>query len=181
VDLRSKWRGDAALLQDLLACYREPHRRYHTLQHLQECFERFDELRDVAHRPEEVELAIWFHDAIYDPRRDDNEARSAAWARASVGERVAELVLATRHDASPARLDAQVLVDVDLWILGSPPQRFEEYERQVRQEYAWVPLAEYRRGRAELLGNLLKRPTIYHTPRFIERYEAQARRNLATR
>jgi predicted metal-dependent HD superfamily phosphohydrolase len=181
VDLRKRWHGDAELLARLLASYREPHRHYHTVQHLAECFERFDELRDLALHAEEIEVAIWFHDAIYDPRRGDNEARSADWARSAAGRRVAELVLATRHEATPAGLDAQVLVDVDLWILGSPPGRFDEYERQVRREYAWIPPSEYERRRGELLANLLKRPTIYRTQRFIERYEPQARKNLARR
>lgn len=181
MDLHSRWRGDAALLEQLLARYREPHRHYHTLQHLAECFEKFDELRDVAAHPGDVELAIWFHDAVYEPRRDDNEARSADWARATVGERVAELVMATRHEAVPADIDAQVLVDVDLSILGAPPTRFDEYERQVREEYRWVPEFLYRRKRREILASFLARPTIYSTPRFIERHEAQARQNLTRR
>jgi predicted metal-dependent HD superfamily phosphohydrolase len=179
VDLRNRWHGDAALLEQLLACYREPHRHYHTLQHLEECFEKLDELRDLAAHPADVELAIWFHDAIYDTRRDDNEARSAAWAKATVGERIAQLVIATRHEAVPADIDAQVLVDVDLSILGAPQPRFEEYERQVREEYRWVPGPIYRRKRRQVLESFLERPTIYSTQRFIERYEAQARRNLA--
>lgn len=179
MDLRKRWRGDAALLEQLLERYREPHRHYHTLQHLEECFEKLDELRDVAPHADDVELAIWFHDAIYDTRRDDNEARSAEWANATVGARVAQLVMATRHDAVPGDIDAQVLVDVDLSILGAPPARFEEYERQVREEYRWVPGLIYRRKRREILESFLARPTIYNTERFIERYEAQARRNLA--
>jgi predicted metal-dependent HD superfamily phosphohydrolase len=179
VDLRSRWHGDAALLEQLLARYREPHRHYHTLRHLEECFQKFDELRDVASYPDAVEMAIWFHDAIYDPRRDDNEARSADWAKAAVGERVAALVLATRHEAVPADVDAQVLVDVDLAILGAPPARFDEYERQVREEYRWVPEPIYRHQRRQILDRFLARRSIYHTQRFIARYEAQARVNLA--
>ena len=181
MDLRSRWHGQAGLLEELLARYREPHRHYHTLRHLEECFEKLDELRDLAAHPEEVALAIWFHDAIYDPGRDDNEARSAAWARRTVGEPIAELVMATRHDAVPAKVDAQVLVDVDLAILGAPPRRFEEYERQVREEYCWVPAPDYDLQRRQILDTFLARPTIYNTRRFIERYEAQARRNLARR
>ena len=101
MDLRSRWPLDEALYQDLVARYREPHRRYHTLQHLEECFARFDELRALAEHPRDVELAIWFHDAIYDTRRSDNEARSAAWGRSVAGERVHDLVMATRHEAAP--------------------------------------------------------------------------------
>ena len=181
MDLRSRWRGEPQLLEELLARYREPHRHYHTVQHLAECLEKFDDLRDLAAHPEDVELAIWFHDAIYDPRRDDNESRSAEWARAAVGERVAGLVVATRHDAVPPDVDAEVLVDVDLWILGAPQARFDQYQRQVRAEYAWLPEPVYRRRRREILDGFLARPAIYNTQRFIERYEVQARRNLARR
>src|SRR5688572_4255858 len=114
------------LLQELVARYSEPHRRYHTLRHLDECFERLDEIRAEAERPAEVELALWFHDAIYDTKRQDNEAKSAAWASSSVlsaglhpdiAARVRALIMATRHNAVPDGPDEKVLVDVDLSIL----------------------------------------------------------------
>jgi predicted metal-dependent HD superfamily phosphohydrolase len=127
-----------------------------------------------------VELAIWFHDAIYDTRRSDNEQRSADWAVSSTGNsNLRALVMATRHEAVPEGIDAQVLVDVDLSILGAEPQRFDEYEVQVRQEYGWVPGMIYRRKRREILESFLERPTVYRTARFIERYEPRARANLA--
>lgn len=187
---RAPWRSLGAqapepLYHALLDCYREPHRRYHTLEHLHECLAIFDAVRALAERPEEVELALWFHDAIYDVRRDDNEARSAAWARASVGgeagERIHALVMATAHDAALEGADAKLIVDIDLSILGAEPARFAEYEAQIRQEYDFVPEALYRRRRAALLQRFLDRPTIFSTPYFIERYEARARANLATR
>lgn len=179
MDLRSRWPLDEALYQDLVARYREPHRRYHTLQHLEECFARFDELRALAEHPRDVELAIWFHDAIYDTRRSDNEARSAAWGRSVAGERVHDLVMATRHEAAPRSADEKALVDVDLWILGAPRERFDEYEAQVREEYGWVPAIIYRRKRRHVLESIAARPTIYNTAAFVQRYEKQARENLA--
>jgi predicted metal-dependent HD superfamily phosphohydrolase len=72
-----------------------------------------------------------------------------------------------------------VLVDVDLSILGATQSRFDEYERQVREEYGWVPEPIYRRKRREILESFLGRPAIYNTARFIGRYEQQARANLA--
>ncbi len=179
MDLRSRWPLDEALYQDLIARYREPHRRYHTPQHLEECFARFDEVAALAEHPRDVELAIWFHDAIYDTHRTDNEARSAAWGRSVAGERVHDLVMATRHDAVPQSADEKVLVDVDLWILGAPQARFDEYEAQVREEYGWVPKFVYRRKRREVLESIAARPAIYNTVPFVERYELQARENLA--
>ncbi len=179
--------ADEALFQDLTTRYSEPHRKYHTMQHLHECFEKLQELRALARKPEEIELALWFHDAIYDTRRKDNEEKSAEWARSTVveagvaapaGDRVYELVMATRHNAVPAGLDAQILVDVDLSILGASPDRFDEYERQIRQEYSWVPGLLFRRERRKVLTDFLKRRTIFQTKQFIAAYEARARANL---
>lgn len=181
-------RADDGLLQQVIARYREPHRRYHTLRHLEECLEKLEELRPRAERPAEVEPALWFHDAIYDPRRHDNEERSAGWASESalalglepeLARRLHALVMTTRHEAEPRGVDQAVLVDIDLSILGASPARFDEYETQVREEYRWVPAFIYRRERKKMLQSLASRPTIYRTPLFIERYEQQARENLA--
>ena len=173
---------------DLVARYAEPHRHYHTRHHLEECFEHLDKLRAFAERPAEVELALWYHDAIHDPRSSENEARSAelaaailrqAGAPADCTQRVHDLILATRHSAAPHSADARVLLDVDLAILAAPPERFDEYERQVRAEYAHVPNFIFRRERAKLLRAFLSRPAIFHTPIFAARYEQPARANLA--
>ena len=172
----------------LIARYQEAHRHYHTVQHLDECFARLDEV-DVAIEPApEVELALWYHDAIYDTHRQDNEAQSAALAhsdgeRAGLPEavlaRVDALILATRHDAAPATPDARLLVDVDLAILGAPVEGFDEYERQIGAEYAWVPGPLFRRTRREILEGFLTRPRIYATEAFHARFEDAARANIA--
>lgn len=176
----------AGLFDELMARYGEPHRHYHTARHLDECFGQMS--RELAERPAEVELALWFHDAIYQPKRQDNEARSADWARASAlaagvaagcADRLHALVMATRHEAVPQGRDQQVLVDIDLSILGASAARFEEYERQVREEYAWVPGFVFRSKRKSILRQFLARPTIYSTAPFRERLEAPARANLA--
>jgi len=177
----------AGLYEELMARYAEPHRHYHTARHLAECLTELTAVRADATRPAEVELALWFHDAIYDTARHDNEQRSADWARsvvaqagldAGVGERVAALIMATRHDAIPADADAAVLVDVDLSILGAPPLRFDEYEREVRAEYARVPQVIFRRERRKILLRLLERPQLYNTARMRESHEPRARANL---
>lgn len=171
----------------VLMRYAEDHRHYHTLQHLEECAERLAELQDTVSNLAEVQLALWFHDAVYDPRRGDNEIQSADWAREAAlklgvagasADRIHQLILFTRHNEVPRGLDAEVLIDVDLAILGASPQRFEQYEEQVRQEYAWVPIAEFRHKRAEILRGFLARPALFSTPRFRARYEAHARENL---
>ena len=190
---RRCWRGIGArsdgdtVRAAVLGAWREPQRRYHTLQHLAECIAAFGPVRDLAQAPGEVELAVWFHDAIYDVRRHDNEARSADWARdamvaagahADAAERVHRLVMATRHAAPASAPDAMLLVDVDLSILGAPAERFAQYEAQVRDEYAWVDEAAFRLRRREVLTGFLARPTIYATDPFRTRLEAAARANL---
>lgn len=187
----ASWQGlaqaPAGLYEELAAAYAEPQRHYHTAQHLDECFAHFDAIGPLAAHPAEVALALWFHDAIYDPKRQDNEEKSAEWARRAVlaaggapeaAARVHALVMATRHAAVPRGRDEEVLVDIDLSILGAPPGRFDEYERQVRAEYAWVPEFLFRRKRRQILAEFLARASIFATAPLRERIEAQARANL---
>jgi predicted metal-dependent HD superfamily phosphohydrolase len=177
-----------ALLHQVVAAYSEPQRYYHNLQHLQECLNLFGQHHHSAQDPACVELALWFHDAVYDPRAQDNEVRSADWAESALREaRVAEttvgkvrdLILATRHTEIPQSPDKQLIVDIDLAILGASPERFAEYELQIRAEYAWVPEAEFRQKRGAILQSFLNHHPIYHTPSIREQREQPARRNLA--
>ena len=198
VDFLSSWRcawqgcgarGDGLDVERaLLARYAEPRRRYHTVQHLAECLAYFELAQDLPPHPADVELAIWFHDAVYDPRRHDNEKLSAEWARhalsgagapAETAQRVSDLVMITRrHPENVVALDAQVLIDVDLAILGAAPARFTQYEQQIREEYAHLPIWTFRWKRAEVLRGMLNRQRIYNTPRFHDALEAIARENL---
>jgi predicted metal-dependent HD superfamily phosphohydrolase len=177
----------AGLLGELRARYSEPDRFYHTLEHLRECFEALAPAAALAERLPEVQLAIWFHDAVYDTRASDNEERSgrlarealvAAGAAAAVAARVEALVLATRHDAVPRDADARLVVDLDLGILGASAARFDEYESQIRREYSWVPDSAFRDARAAVLTRFLERPSIYRTAWFASRLEQRARENL---
>jgi len=173
----------------VVARWSESGRHYHAPQHLRECLAAFDEAATLAQRPAEVEAALWFHDAVYDPHRHDNEARSADLWRtmlepAGIAEdtlqRVAALVLATRHGvAEPASADAALVVDIDLAILGAPRARFAEYERQIRAEYAFVPIEVYREKRRAVLQGFAQRPRLYTTAHFHARCDAPARENLA--
>ena len=166
------------ILALLKARYAEPHRRYHTLEHIEHCLSEFDPRQ--AADPKAVELAIWFHDAVYDPRRSDNEERSAAWLLELMPEqtKAAAMVRVTK-DHRPSTPDEALLVDVDLAILGQPAERFDRYERQIREEYSWVPSLIFHMKRRSILKGFLDRPFIYQTEPFRAKYEAQARRNLA--
>ena len=175
------------VLASLLARWSEPHRKYHTLQHLRECLDVFGRHRALAEHPGEVAIALWFHDAVHDPSRHDNEAASAAWARrvlmdagadAAAADRVHALIMATCHSEVPRTPDARLLVDIDLAILGADPARFAEYERQIRDEYGFVPEAVFRDKRAAILRGFLERPALFATAHYVDRFDQPARANL---
>jgi predicted metal-dependent HD superfamily phosphohydrolase len=173
------------LFTELATKYAEPNRYYHNTAHLEDCLAVFDIMRHQAQRPAEVELALWFHDSIYDVKGKENEELSAAWAVSELAgsnieviQRIKQLILATKHQVAPSDPDQQLLVDIDLSILGRELAVFDRFDAQIRQEYAWVPEEEYRPGRAKVLQQFLDRPNIYSTPMMRERYEQQARSNL---
>ena len=181
-------KGDPGpVLAEIERRYSEPGRHYHTLTHLEACLDTFESVRSLCERPDEAELALWLHDLIWTPLGTDNEVRSAAWAEAccrqsgltpDIGDRVARLILATRHDGTPLSGDAAVVADVDLAILGASPEAFERYESAIRAEYAGVPEVEFRAGRARVLGSFLDRRAIFTTPVMHEALERRARANL---
>lgn len=169
----------------LVAAYATPPRAYHNLDHIAHCLAEFATVRYLATAPNAVEAALWFHDAVYDPQRHDNEAASAEFATqelaavdASLLTTVQRLIRATTHAQAPTDTDEALMLDVDLAILGQPAAQFDAYERGIREEYAWVPDALFREKRAEILRGFLARPSLYHTPALHTRYEAAARTNL---
>ncbi len=179
----------AATFAELVRRHGEAHRHYHTFEHVAACLGWLDVCAGAAERPDEVALALFFHDAIYDPHASDNEAKSAELARArlsSLGappaaiDRIADHVLATRaHHANTS--DARLTVDIDLTILGVSPAAFDVFERRIRAEYAHVPDELFVAGRRAVLEGFLARDTIYATPILHDRLERAARDNLARR
>ena len=181
--------GNADMVyNDLVARYTEPHRAYHTLEHIRHCLDELEQVKHLATNPEAVELALWYHDAIYHTKAKDSEERSAmlmvemvrgASLSDDLGQLVANLIVATKHTVAPTDPDIQLLVDIDLSILGQPEDKFDEYERQVRKEYEWVSQDAFVIGRSAILRSFLDRPAIYSTQFFRNKYEAQARANIA--
>jgi predicted metal-dependent HD superfamily phosphohydrolase len=180
-------RVDWATYTKLMEVYAEPHRAYHNLQHLAECLEIRHRLGVKSQTPHEVDLALWFHDAIYDPSARDSEGRSAQWLDdvacavgldADVRTRLHALVMVTCHDAAPRSAAESTLVDADLAILGASPSRFDDYCRQIREEYRHVPSLLYRIRRRQILQGFSNRSRIYTTEAFHLSLEEQARDNL---
>jgi predicted metal-dependent HD superfamily phosphohydrolase len=174
----------------LVAAYSAPERHYHNLEHLGEMFKVAGRLAVHTDDVAALQLAIWFHDAVYDPRANDNEFRSGELAvdllgpigvPASTIERVVRLIHATtHHDANlpPPDRDTATLLDADLAILGATEDRYARYASAIRKEYAWVPDPDYQKGRSSVLSRFLARPRLFcHTIMF-EEGEARARANM---
>lgn len=183
------------VFHQLVTAYEEPCRHYHTLTHLESCLVHLNEMKGLLKSPKEVELALWFHDVVYDPHSMSNELDSAVWLKYFLESgdrpliqvnRVYSHILATRHHYKVVDLDRQFMLDIDLAILGSTAAEFREFELNIRREYAWIPQEAYCRKRVEVLQSFFGyaervnswRSPIYQTDYFREHYEAQAEQNV---
>ena len=178
-----------AVRDELIARYSEPHRRYHTMTHIEDCLAQVAASTDMDETQRALmHAAIWFHDAIYDATRSDNEAESAklaaerlatAGAEPAFVDEVVRLILLTAGHSVPADdVIGARLVSIDLSILGAEADRYDAYAAAIREEYAHVPEPLYRAGRAAILGRFLESEALFADPLWAERYEAQARANL---
>jgi predicted metal-dependent HD superfamily phosphohydrolase len=180
-----------AALERLLAAHQEPHRAYHSVEHISALLVLLDAHGANASNPDALKLAILYHDVVYDPRRSDNEAVSADVARRDLKElgiapamveRVALLVLATQHGAQspdPADTDLALLLDLDLSVLAAVPKDYDAYAAAIRREYKHVPSLLYRPGRRRVLQKFLDADQLYRTPTLKATWEDAARANLA--
>jgi len=176
----------------LTAIYSGGDRHYHDLRHIETLLALAEENAREISDNEAIEAAIWFHDAVYDTRKADNEEQSAELATEllagiAADERLGFIAAMIRASANhripasmqaPAAHDCALFLDMDLAILGSPAEEFAAYERAVRREYHWVPEKEWVAGRSQVLRNFLARPYIYASPQFQRSHEAAARSNL---
>lgn len=180
-------RGQADIYRQLISAWSARSRHYHSVTHLEACLRELEAARAEVIEPAMVELALWFHDAIYRTYRRDNEERSAEWAEATLcklgatpetGARIASYVIGTKHGQQALSGDAAYVVDIDLSILGEAPDTYDQFEQQVRREYWWVGRKRFARTRIGVLSSFLARSSIFSTKAFQERYERRARANL---
>lgn len=181
-----------ALWQAVATRYNEVQRAYHTLRHIEQLFAQFEQVKSHLYEPHIIALALYYHDVIYEPTRSDNELKSAEYAVEALQEYLsaaqcqliyALIMMTATHqldelvDANK-RSDAAYLLDMDLSILGAAWSEYEQYASAVRQEYAHVPVTDYRIGRTAVLTRLLAHPKLYLTEYYFERLEEQARNNI---
>jgi predicted metal-dependent HD superfamily phosphohydrolase len=182
----------------LLERWTEAHRRYHNRTHLDHVLGTLQQLaadEDGETSPGSADLgdlaalAAWYHDAVYQPARSDNEEQSAAVARTQLAQldvahwiagEVSRLVLLTKSH-EPARPDraGALLCDADLAILATPADVYDAYSAAIRAEYSHVSERDYRAGRAAVLTALAARPLLFHTRHGQTAWEQPARGNIA--
>lgn len=129
-----------------------------------------------------LEMAVLFHDVVYDPQRSDNEALSADFAAqelgktryASLADAVSQAIMVTASH-EPETACEMLLVDLDLAILASP--RYDEYVAAIRQEYGFASDEAFSAGRSAFLEKFLQREKLFWTE-FGVPMEPQARENM---
>lgn len=175
------------IFNKLIAAYSEKQRAYHTVQHLYECLVLLESIRADLKDAYSVELALWFHDAVYDPQAKDNELKSAELFEQylsqdlsiDIVQKIKRWIIATQWHEVTDELDLQFLLDIDLGILAASPERFAEYEQQIQQEYAWVDPDVYSIKRKEVLTHFYQAEPLYQTEYFQQNFEQRAIINLA--
>ncbi len=167
--------------------YSETHRHYHTLEHIRACLKALDTHKHQINDSYSLALALWFHDVIYNPKKNNNEELSAVYActvliklgvSKDVVKKVNDLILLTIHPSRPSSNDEKILIDIDLGILGAEQALYQSYSEWIRLEYAHVPLFLYKRGRKKLLRAFLDLDYLYHSDYYREHFENQARSNI---
>lgn len=167
--------------------YSDRIRKYHTPVHILESLREFDEVSHLTVHPFDLQLGLYGHDVIYDTSRKDNEEKSGKYMYkiltdlGAIGEtpnRVRRLCKVTDHQTTPRNIDEMLICDLDLTSLGQTWEVFQRNGKNVRYEYRQYNDEEYRKGRIEILGSFLKRPSIYYTEHFKQKYEGKARANL---
>jgi predicted metal-dependent HD superfamily phosphohydrolase len=170
---------------DLIAAYAAPNRHYHNLAHVEDCLDKLARVDDLSAAEREILTeAIWWHDAVYDPTRSDNEELSAQLAEQHVAphlrQQVGRLIRLTQtHQVEPADRLGAILISIDLSILAAEPSRYDAYAAAIRKEYAHVPDNAYRAGRTEVLRRFAARRVIFPDAAFARACEQKARDNLA--
>ena len=169
----------------LIAAYSAPDRHYHDLAHIEDCLDLLSSVDNLSTAERDLLVqVIWWHDAVYDPKKSDNEEQSALLAElaasSDIREQIGRLIRLTKsHQVTPGDRLGAILISIDLSILGAEPDRYDAYAASIRKEFAHVPNAAYRSGRSDVLQRFMARPVIFPDPDFATRYDQRARANMA--
>lgn len=138
----------------VLKRYNEPHRHYHTINHIHEMLLILQNENDLA-----LNLAVIFHDIIYDPKMSDNEEKSAELFKElwkgdkKLSDEVCQIILETKtHNYTTP--NSRKLLEADLGIFMQTTDKIIEYDKQIFKEYQFVDYKKYREARLDVLTKL---------------------------
>lgn len=178
-----------SIVANIEASYSEPHRYYHTGQHIDHCLTQFDLARQQMDDADAIEMALWFHDIEYDPKAPDNELQSAerfkSYAHDAMSpeleQKIYRLIMITMHSDAPTGDDEKYVVDIDLSSFGLPWDKFVKDSLNVRKEFFHLSDQEFAKRNLRFLQSLQSRPRIFFTNFYTQRYEQTARDNISKR
>ncbi|GAB4541897.1 MAG: hypothetical protein Tsb0014_34120 [Pleurocapsa sp.] len=176
------------IFRDLINAYSNPARHHHNLEHIQQILHALEAVKHLSNCPNLISLSAWYHDYIYNPKKQNNEEKSTESAEQNLNklnisnqiiDPVKQIILSTKkHEPLLDNIDNLIFLDADLSILGASPEKYLQYAKAIRQEYHWLSDRDYQQGRTKVLKNFLARDKIYYTDYFYQKLEKAARNNL---
>lgn len=169
-------------LHNLFELYDHPNRYYHNFKHIVEMWRVLAMHTKIT---PQLYTAVLYHDAIYNPKYDDNEFQSALLYELhcddmgdTLDEKIIQMILDTKEHI-PTIKESELLIDADLWILGSNIWIYAEYKKAIKKEYEpFFTEEEMIAGRTAFIENMLDRENIFYTPDFQRCYTHTAKTNL---
>ncbi len=178
------------LFSELIEMYEQEGRYYHNLKHIERMLSFLERRVDRIEDWVSIQLAVWFHDCIYDIHDSKNEERSADFARKRLSdlgisedlvEKVADLILLTKkHEITTKyfNYDTKIFLDSDLISLGGSFEEYSKIFERIKKEYSEIPSEVFKNGRRVFLQSILSKPRIFYTDEMFVEFEQDARRNL---
>tara|TARA_Y100001970_G_scaffold247263_1_gene315886 strand:- start:88 stop:729 length:642 start_codon:yes stop_codon:yes gene_type:complete len=176
-----------SMCNELIDAYNEPHRYYHTMNHVYSCLNLLDGLPVTGEIKDMLEFATWFHDLIYNAASETNEQESATLAydwlenrNVSYAQEVKRMIELSADYISVQSVNEteKIFQDLDLAILGSSKVTYQEYATNIRKEYKHMSDEEFNAGRASFIAKIIEKKTIFQTEAFHDLFEETARENM---
>lgn len=170
---------------EIVEYYSSELRFYHNLVHLDNMLSELKSVENEVKEKDALLFSIYYHDIIYSTNNSDNELKSALLFKKRIErtsfkqiEKCAKQIQLTKEHKLSKDNDVNILLDLDLSILGKNKTEYNEYSQNIRNEYKTYSDFEYRNGRKKVLNELLNLPSIYKTDYFITKFEVNARNNI---
>lgn len=144
-------------IEAILERWREPHRKYHGISHLEDLLSQIERRRSEFSEEEfeMLSIAALFHDAIYDPTSSMNEEESAQLllgfsdGRKEVMD-ICQMIMETKSHMGSSQI-SEKFCQMDMDIVNRNLDDLLAWEEGIRYEYSIFPKEEYKSGRIKFL------------------------------